>query len=68
MSLFRQGKESEARKLASEAAAEMKSLPKDEKTPLAGGASTDDLMLWLAYKEAKGLIQIDAAPRPSKKK
>ena len=33
MSLFRQGKESEARKLASEAFAEMKPLPADEKFP-----------------------------------
>jgi hypothetical protein len=66
MSLFRQGKENEARKLASEAAAKMKPLPKDEKNPLAGGASLDDLMLWLAYKEAKGLIRFDAASAPSK--
>jgi hypothetical protein len=68
MSLFRQGKNKEARKLATEAAATMKPLPKDEKNPLAGGASPDDLMLWLAYKEAKGLIPFDAAPVPSKKK
>jgi hypothetical protein len=67
MSLFRQGKENEARKLASAAAATMKPLPKDEKNPLAGGASDDDLLLWLAYQEAKGLIQFDAAPAPSKK-
>jgi tetratricopeptide (TPR) repeat protein len=68
MSLFRQGKENEARKLATEAAAKMKPLPKDEENPLAGGASPDDLMLWLAYKEAKALIQFDAAPAPSKSK
>ena len=40
MSLFRQGKEDEARKLATAAAAKMKPLPKDEKDPLAGNAST----------------------------
>jgi tetratricopeptide (TPR) repeat protein len=68
MSLFRQGKETEARNLATEAAAKMKPLPKDEKNPLAGGASPDDLILWLAYKEAKGLIQFDAAPAPPKGK
>jgi hypothetical protein len=45
----------------------MKPLPKQEKNPLAGGASPDDLMLWLAYKEAKALIQFDAAPPPEKK-
>jgi hypothetical protein len=62
MSLFRQGKETEARKLATEAVARMKPLPKDEKNPLAGGASPDDLILWLAYKEAKALIGFDAVP------
>jgi hypothetical protein len=62
MSLFRQGKENEARKLATEAAAQMKPIPKDEKNPLAGGATADDLTLWLAYKEAKALIGFDAAP------
>jgi WD40 repeat protein len=68
MSLFRQGKEKEARKLATEAAAQMKPLPQDEKNPLAGGASLDDLLLWLAYMEAKGLIQFDTPPAPSKSK
>ena len=64
MSLFRQGKPDEARKLAIAAAAKMKPLPKDEKNPLAGNADHDDLILWLAYKEAKALIQFDAAPPP----
>ena len=64
MSLFRQGKPDEARKLAIAAAAKMKPLPKDEKNPLAGNANHDDLILWLAYKEAKAMIQFDAAPPP----
>jgi eukaryotic-like serine/threonine-protein kinase len=66
MSLFRQGKADEARKLASAAAAKMKPLPKDEKDVLAGDiyADADDLILWLAYKEAKALIGFDAAPPP----
>ncbi len=68
MSLFRQGKADEARKLAIAAAADMKPLPKDEKNPLADNADHDDLILWLAYKEAKGLIQFDAAPAPSQGK
>ena len=68
MSLFRQGKENEARKLATEAAAKMKPLPKDEKNPLADSATDDDLILWLAYKEAKGLIQFDVAAAPPKRK
>jgi len=62
MSLFRQGKEKEARQLAIEAVSKMKPLPKVEKNPLAGNANADDLILWLAYKEAKALIQFDAVP------
>jgi hypothetical protein len=65
MSLFRQGKEDEARKLATAAAAKMKPLPKDEKNPLAGDATADDLILWLAYKEARELIKFDAARAPA---
>ena len=63
MSLFRQGKEAEARQVALAAAATMKPLPKDEQKPLANKATHDDLILWLAYKEAKAMIQFDAAPR-----
>jgi tetratricopeptide (TPR) repeat protein len=59
MSLFRQGKQDEARQVATQAAANMKPLPKDDKNPLAGGANADDLILWLAYKEAKELIKFD---------
>jgi hypothetical protein len=62
MSLFRQGKEDSARQLALSAAAKMKPLPKDEQHPLANQATHDDLILWLAYKEAKAMIQFDAAP------
>jgi hypothetical protein len=36
--------------------------------PLAGGASDDDLLLWLAYKEAKGLIKFEPAPAVPEKK
>jgi hypothetical protein len=64
MSLFRLGKTEEARQLATAAAAQMVPLPADEQNPLAGNASHDDLILWLAYKEAKALIQFDAAPPP----
>ena len=62
MSLFRQGKNDEARKLATEAAAKMKPLPTDEQNPMAGGADHDDLILWLAYKEAKAMIGFAAPP------
>ncbi|MGO9467263.1 MAG: tetratricopeptide repeat protein [Isosphaeraceae bacterium] len=60
MGLFRQGNADLARKLATEAAAKMKPLPADEQKPLLGGAYHDDLIMWLAYKEAKAMIQFDA--------
>jgi tetratricopeptide (TPR) repeat protein/thiol-disulfide isomerase/thioredoxin len=56
MSLFKLGKEAEARKLASEAVAKMKPLPANEKNPLTGNANADDLILWMAYKEANALL------------
>ncbi|MGY8770597.1 MAG: hypothetical protein ACKVH8_19455 [Pirellulales bacterium] len=56
MSLFQQGKPDEAHTLFIEAEAKMKPLPADEKNPLADDANHDDLILWLAYKEAKGLL------------
>ena len=62
MGLFRQGKVDLARKLATDAAEQMKPLPVDEQKPLAGGADGNDLILWLAYKEAKAMIQFDATP------
>ena len=62
MSLFRQGKKEEARKLAIAAAARMKPLPADEQNLSAADAYHDDLILWLAYKEAKALLKIDAVP------
>jgi hypothetical protein len=78
MSLFRQGKENEARQLALEAASKMRPLPKDEQNSLAGisigpdwdGVWFDDLIFWLAYKEAKALIGFGAAPTapPQEKK
>ena len=61
MSLFRQGKHDEARKLGSATAAKMKPLPRDEQNPLAGNGNRDDLILWLAYKEAQAIIQFDTA-------
>ncbi len=62
MGLFRQGKTDLARKLATEAAAKMKPLPVYEQKPLAGGADHDDLIMWLAYKEAKAMIHFNATP------
>jgi tetratricopeptide (TPR) repeat protein len=68
MSLFRQGKSDEARKLALAAAAKMRPLPKDERHPLANNATHDDLILWLAYKEAKAMIKFDEVPPPKGQK
>jgi tetratricopeptide (TPR) repeat protein len=62
MSLFQQGKQDEARDLATKAAAEMKPLPRNEKNPLLDGATSENLILWIAYNEAKALIGLDAPP------
>jgi WD40 repeat protein/tetratricopeptide (TPR) repeat protein len=62
MSLLRQGKKDEAWRRAISAAAKMKPLPADETNPLAGGASDNDLILWLAFKEARTLLKIDLSP------
>ena len=62
MSLFRQGNVDEARQLATETAVRMKPLPADGQNPL-GVSNHDnfhnDLIVWLAYKEAKDLIEFD---------
>jgi WD40 repeat protein/tetratricopeptide (TPR) repeat protein len=62
MILFRQGKTTEARALARDAAATMRPLPADEQNPLTGNVTQDDLIPWLAYKEAKAMIHFDAPP------
>jgi hypothetical protein len=62
MSLFRQGKEQEALQLTTRAASEMKPLPKDENNPLTDNAGHDDLIVWMAYKEARALIKPEPAP------
>jgi hypothetical protein len=45
-----------------------KPLPKDEQNPLANKATHDDLILWLAYKEAKAMITFDEAQPPKGQK
>jgi tetratricopeptide (TPR) repeat protein len=62
MSLSRQGKDAEARRIATEAIARMKPLPLDENNPLANGANHDDLIIWMACKEARALLKLDADP------
>jgi tetratricopeptide (TPR) repeat protein len=62
MCLFQQGKPDEARALFTTTEAKMKPLPADEKNPLADKANHDDLILWLAYKEAKALLAEPGTP------
>jgi len=66
MSLFKRGKQAEARELFTTAEAKMKPLPADDKNPLVDGKSDhDDLILWLACKEAKALIQSSGESAPA---
>jgi tetratricopeptide (TPR) repeat protein len=65
MSLFRQGNQSEAREIFNGAEAKMKPLPADEKNPLVDGKSDhEDLILWLAYKEAGALLNAPPTKQP----
>lgn len=56
MSLFQQGRHDEAKQLYNATLATMKPFPSDERNPLADGATHDDLILWLASREAKALL------------
>ena len=60
MNLFRQGKQVEARSLFAEAESKLKPLPADERKPLADGATPDDIITWMAYKEAEALLGAEA--------
>jgi tetratricopeptide (TPR) repeat protein len=64
MSLVRQDKTEEARKLFSQAEAQMPPFPQDGHKPLVEGklVNHDYLIWWLAYKEAKTLIEGKPAP------
>jgi eukaryotic-like serine/threonine-protein kinase len=58
MTLFRQNRAEEARKLFTQAEAKMPPLPKDENKPIVDGSRFDhDLLIWwLSYKEAKSVL------------
>jgi serine/threonine protein kinase/tetratricopeptide (TPR) repeat protein len=64
MSLARQDKTAEARSLFSDEEAKMPALPQDESHPRVDGQPVhqDVLICWLAYKEAKALIEGPSAP------
>jgi tetratricopeptide (TPR) repeat protein len=59
MCLFQQNRPAEARKLFTQAETEMPPFPKDERKPLVDGKPVfhEVLICWLAYKEAKALIE-----------
>ena len=59
MMLFRQGQPDDARQLFNEAEAATPPLPADIQSSLAEGADYDDLMLWLAHREARALVKAD---------
>lgn len=56
MCLFEQGDQDEARTLFTATEAKMTPLPADEKQPLAENADHDNVIHWLAYKEADALV------------
>ena len=59
MSMFREGRPEEARKLFSQAEAQIPPLPRDESKPRVDGGQVDQnfVICWMAYKEAKALIE-----------
>ena len=64
MCVHRRGLGDEARSLATETAARLRPPPADGQYPLVDGADHDDLVLWLAFREAKALIGLNAPPPP----
>ena len=62
MSLFQDGKQDEAIALFAKTTATMKPLPADDQNPLADKANQSDLILWLAYREAKALLAQNEIP------
>jgi tetratricopeptide (TPR) repeat protein len=62
MTLFRQGRTGEGTHRATITTQGMKPLPLDDRNPFADSANADDVIVWLAYKEAKQLIGFDATP------
>ena len=58
MMLFRQGQPDAARRLFTEAEGATPPLPAEVQWSLAEGADYDDLMLWLAYREARALLKL----------
>jgi tetratricopeptide (TPR) repeat protein len=66
MTIFRQNRTEEAQKMFAQAEAQVPPLPKDESKPTVDGRTFDnDLQIWwLAYKEAKLLLNKPATANP----
>lgn len=60
MIALRQGKVTEAQQFSDVAERGMKPVPPAEAYPFANGADHDDLILWLAFKETKALMEVSA--------
>lgn len=56
MTLFREGKEEDARRVYGETETIMPPFPEDELNPMKNGADHDYLIIWLAYKEAGAML------------
>jgi len=65
MTLFQHGEPEEARRLFTQATATMPPLPEDERKPQVSGRAYNENMIewWLAYKEARALIEGPSGPR-----
>lgn len=62
MCLSQQGSDDEARALSTATTAKRKRLPADERNAFPANTNHNDLILWLAYKEAKALIGSQETP------
>ena len=61
MGLFRQGK-TVLPQARDRGRRQVEAAARRREKPLAGGAVHDELIMWLAYKEAKAMIQFNATP------
>jgi len=67
MSLFRRGKQIEARQRFMQAEAKTKPLPIDDKVDMSSEVTHDDRILWMAYKKAKALLCMEASDTTTKR-
>src|SRR5215470_4512421 len=56
MIMINRGKQAESATLFAETKRAMKPLPSDENNPFVDGASYEDLITWLAFKETQALL------------